>query len=875
MRLRFWRRRSERDFRDEIEAHLALEADELMGRRDLSADEARSAARRAFGNVTTVQERFYESLRWAWLDRTVRHARYAGRMLRNHPAFSLAVIATLGIGISVNTAIFTLLYSAALRPLPVRESNRVVNVYQRLRGVSREVRGTTSWMGYGEFLAYSRGSRALQSSAVYAQTELALAAAPNGVVRGEYVSCNYFQTLRARTVLGRPFTADECAQLGEPAVAVISYGLWQRQFGGDSAIVGRPIELNRLPVTVVGVAEQGFAGVEFQSVDTWVPVTLQPALTHGRDKIVTRDASWMVMVARLAPGATIEQARAELAVVGRQQDARFPGRKTTVIVERGAYLNFPEVRSEGGFVGALIGVLGALIVIIACANVMSLLLARGVSRRREVGIRLAIGATRRWLIEQLLVESLLLALLGAALGLAVAFMLPIAMRRLSPVEGLQVDLTPDGRVFLFTLATSVITALVFGLAPALQATSVDLASAFKGSAMFGARRVRPSRLRAAVVGVQVAGSSVLLVVAALFIRAAREAAAIDPGFATHGDVALQLNLAQLGYDDARVKTTFDAVTTRIAAMPGVEGVGLVGQMPLLGRTTENILLPNAAADTWTTKVTSGVAFASAGYLSAMNIRILRGQVFDDRLANEGDRGAVVSASLAAMLWPDSEAIGRRFRAAGHDFRVTGIAANARMISLSNESTPFAYLATPTTVANAQIVVHTSGSTIAIERAVPQLVEAIDPQIGVRVERFEDRLAKVLGPARIAGAVAAASGALALLLALVGIYGVVSYTVGQRASEIAVRLALGATPRGVVSLVVRQGARPVVAGIAVGIALAVLVSTALRGLLFGISPVDPLAYTAMAALLVGASLLAMYAPARRASRVDPAAVLRQD
>jgi hypothetical protein len=259
----------------------------------------------------------------------------------------------------------------------------------------------------------------------------------------------------------------------------------------------------------------------------------------------------------------------------------------------------------------------------------------------------------------------------------------------------------------------------------------------------------------------------------------------------------------------------------------------------------------------------------------MNLKLVRGQVFDDRLTAAGDRGAVVSASLAAQLWPDSDAIGKRFRAANQEFRVTGIAANARMLSLSSETAPFAYFAAPTRSPKLQMVVRVSGSTAAIERLVPELAKLLDPQIGVRIEPFESRVAQALAPARIAGAVAGAAGALALLLALVGIYGVVSYAVGQRANEIAVRLALGATPRRVVALVVREGSRPVMVGIVVGIMLAALVSQLLRGLLFGVSPLDPAAYVIMAAVLVGASLFAMYAPARRAARVDPAAVLRQE
>jgi putative ABC transport system permease protein len=872
-----WKRRTDRDFRDEIDSHLTIEAERLMSQDGLTSSDARAAARRAFGNVAHAQERFHEGRGWAWLERARQHVTLSARTHRNSPMFCLAAVLTLGVGIGANTAIFTMLYSVAMRPLPARGADRLVNVYQQYRGkFSREVNGFPSQISYPEFLEYRRRARSLQSSAVYAQTDFASSGSTDGSIRAGYVSCDYFQTLDARVILGRSFTGDECARLGAPRVAVISYRLWKSQFGGDRGIIGQSIDLNRIPVTVVGVAEPGFAGIELQSVDTWVPATLQLALTHGQDSLVVREASWMTMVGRLAPGATIDQARAELSVIARQQDARFPGRITTVIVSPGAYLNFPEAHRQGAMAGGLVALLGVLIVVIACANVMNLLLARGVTRRREIGIRLALGATRQRLVEQLVVESLFLAALGGLLGAFIAYMLPPIVDRVSPLAGLHIDVTPDANVLFFTLLTSVTTALVFGLAPAFQATSMDLVSAFKGLTSFGSRQVKPSRLRNAVVGVQVGVSTLLLVLAALFFRAARHASGVDPGYATQNVMSFQLNLAQLGYDGSRASATYQALTGRIAAIPGVEGVGLASQMPLLVRNTESIQLPDSGTGTWGTRLTSGFfMFASSGYFRAMRIPLVRGNALDDRFAASGAPGAVVSASIAETLWPHSEPLGRRIRVGSREYTVTGVAANVRMLSLASETDPFVYLSTPPMSNSLLLVVRTSGPNAAVDRMLRDIVRELDPQVTVRSERFEDRIATAMRPARVAAAVAAAAGGLALLLAVIGVYGVVSYAVGQRTQEIAVRLALGATGSAVMALILRQGARPLVIGVLAGITLAAGVSQALRSLLLGVSPLDPIAYVGMAALLLGTSFAAMFGPAHRASRVDPARTLRQD
>jgi predicted permease len=882
---RWWKdKRDDRDFREEIESHLAHEADRQAAQRGLDPGDARDAARRAFGNVTRAQERFYESQRWAWAERLGQHLRYAVRALRARPGFSVAAIATLGVGIGFNTAIFTVFYAVAFRALPIRDADRLVNVYQMLGGrYGRGVHGVQSMISYPEYHAYEAAidstrthGGALTSGAVYANVDLAFDRSRTGAARGEYVSCNYFQVLSTRMTLGRGFTADECRTIGESAVVVLSHKTWTRDLDSDSSVIGRVVRLNQIPFTVVGIAEQRFGGLTFLSSDMWLPVTMQPVIAHGRDSIVVRDWSWLTMAARLAPGGTVAAARAQLEVVARRRDALYPGRETRTFVAKGALLNFPEVRQQGALAAGLVAALGALVVAMVCANIMNLLLARGIARRREMGIRLAIGASRARLIEQLLTESVVLAFFGGVLGFALAYALPPLLPRLIPIQGLQLDLSPDGRVLAFSLIISLLTAVAFGLVPALQSTGVDLVSATKGGMSAGKRQIRPARLRGFVVGAQVAGSALLLIVAALFIRAASHAATVDPGYATENIVSFGFNMPQLGYSPDRMRATYQALRSRIAAVPGVESVALATPMPLLGRRSDTVEPEPASAPKQSRVDNVAMASVSGSYLATMQIPLIAGRAFNDAEVPQdtiSDLPIVMSQSLATTLWGSQSALGKGIRMGSRRFVVVGIAADTRAVSLG-ATTPFIYLPAIRDT-RLRIVARVRGSMVELERMVPGWTRELDPSLVVDGQRFSERMALELAPARLSSAVAATMGGLTMLLALVGIYGVVSYAVSQRTRDIAIRLALGSTQNGVVRLMMRQGSYAVVMGLVVGVAAAVGVAQVIRRFLLGVSPLDPIAYIGMAATLLIAALAAMYAPARRAARVNPALTLREE
>jgi predicted permease len=863
----------ERELDDELRGYVELLAMEKI-RHGMAPDAARRAALVEAGGVEQTKEEVRDSRAGAWFDALVRDVGHTFRGLRRAPGFTLAVVCTLAIGIGLNSALFTVVYTALVRPLPIRDAGRVINVYQRLRSGGpggREVRGASWLLSLSEFQSYAQAP-AFAAAAAYHPQSVTVAGAENHVVASELVTCGYFRALQVRIAMGRGFIDDECAHAGTGPVVVLSHSMWQSAYAGDSSIVGRVIHVNGLPLTVVGVAERGFGGIGYQRASMWVPLTMQPALEHGRDSILVRaNASWLTMVARLAPEATLDQARAQAVVTGRRLDAAEPGRRTIPVVVRGAYLNFPEVATQGGVSIALTLFLGLTIVAMACANVMNLLLARGLARRREIAIRLAIGASRGQLVLQLLIESALLSLFGALLGMAFVLAVSPVLRTLAPVTDLQVNASPDLRVVAYVFAVAIVATALVGLMPALQTTGIDLASAFKGGATLGKRLLRPSRLRTAIVGAQMAGSAMLLVIAGLFLRGALRATAMDPGYATHDVVAFATNAAPLGYDAERAAIVYRELMDRIRHTPGVVDVALAARLPLRARNSGSVRVERG---TDSVTVDTDVAVVSASYFHTMDMRIVRGSTFDTVSTNDAERPVVISGSLAALLWPNTERLGRRLESGGRWFRVVGIASEAAASSLERPAQPIVYFRA-TSPLERQIVVRTSSSPVRLMATVPTWARAIDPALLVQSERFEDRIALVLLPGRLVAVSTATLGVLALVLATIGIAGVVSFAVGQRRREIAVRLAVGATPRQVVALMMRQGGVPIFAGIGTGLALAVAIGFVVRGLLFGVSPLDPMAYAVMIGLLALSAFLATYVPSRRAARIDPAWTLRDD
>ena len=868
------RESAERELDAELRAFVELLTDQKI-RAGADPVVARRLAMIEAGGVEQVKEQVRDARTGAWLDGVCRDISHAVRGLRRAPGFTIAVVATLAIGIGLNSALFTVVYSALARPLPVRDPGDVVNIYQRLHSGGprgREVRGNNALISYAEYLEYAK-LPALATSAVFHSRTLNIDGETSGPIAAELVSCNYFRTLRTRVVLGRDFTDDECARLGDGPVVVISDATWRAHYGADSSVVGRTIQVNGLPVKVVGVAEPRFNGVAYQPAALWMPLTMQPALDHGRDSIITREnASWLTMVARLSPAATLDEAQGQAQVVARRLDATHAGRKIDASVVRGALVNFPIVASEGAVPIALVMLLGFTIVALACANVVNLSLSRGLARQREVAIRLAIGASRAQLVQQLLIESALVAAVGSAVGFAFVLAVPRTIAALTSLIGdFQLDASPDARVIAYIFAVAIGATLLIGVAPALQATRVDLASAFKGGMTFGRRTIRPARLRGAVVGVQLGGSAVLLVLSALFVRAARHATTTDPGYATKNVVAFQINASAIGYDTAQARRLYTTLIDRLRQLPTVAGVAMVGKLPLLSTNRMGVSLAEDAAPNPELHVVD-VAFISGSYFSTMSMRIIRGSTFDSTALMSRDREAVVSEAMAERLWPSLEAIGHRFNAAGRTYRVVGIASNAAANTLARTNDAVAYLE-PASPLGQQIVVRTTESPAGVIAALPAWLHEIDPRLNVQTERFENRIALHLLPARVVAGSTATLGALALVLAAIGVAGVVSFGLGQRRQEVAVRLAVGATGAQVVTLMMQQATRPIVIGIGAGLAIAIGIAQVMRGFLYGLSPADPATYALMATVLALTALVATWVPSRRAARVDPATVLR--
>ncbi|MBK8006088.1 MAG: ABC transporter permease [Gemmatimonadetes bacterium] len=681
--------RSDDDFRDEIEAHLELEADRLAAEQGLSREEARARATRAFGNVTRARERFHEAQHWRWLEQVRQDLAFGLRSLKARPGFTLTALLTIGLGVGVNTAVFTLFYALIARPLPVTEPNRLYNIYQEFSGdYGRRVDGMTSLLALPEYREYQATARSFSGLAAYGELGLAFERARDGTAQGQLVTCNFFQVLGTAVRLGRGFGADECAAGGGAPVAVLSHRLWREAFAGDSGVLGTTIELNHAHLTVVGVAEPGFAGVGLRTADVWMPLPVQPLVDRQRDSLLESETSWLYVIGRLAPGATVAQAQREVDAVGRRLDETHPGRVTKVILQRGALFNAPEIQREGGIVGGAIGGLALLVLVVICANLMNLLLARGIARQREIAIRLALGGSRRRLVAQLITESLLLAVAGGAIGLGLAAGLPPVLLRLVDASTVQLDLSLDPAIFGVALLLSTLAALAFGLLPALHATRIPVASALKGASAISQERHRPGRLRSAVVGIQVAGSTCLVICSAVLLRSALRQATLDPGYDPTGVVSLSLNLPQLGYEAERSRALYADLEGRLTATPGVEGVARAEMLPLLSRHGE----PARPLDGEERSLQADWNVISGAYLPLMKIPLVSGRLFTDaEVTGQGEQPAVLSRRMAGALWPGQEPLGRRFEANKVQYRVVGIAADVYHVSLQERPGYFGYL----------------------------------------------------------------------------------------------------------------------------------------------------------------------------------------
>jgi predicted permease len=813
--------------------------------------------------------------------------RYALRRLIRARGFTLAASLTIALGVGANSAIFSVINAILLRPpVAVSEPERLVGVFTS--DFSGPPYGSSSFADVDDF--GKQGADVFTGVMGFSPRPAAVGSDDNlERIAAEVVTDNYFQVLGTRLTLGRGFGPEQRVPGGEP-VAVISRALWQRRFASDPAIVGKPVRMNARDFTIIGVAPAGFTGsLRGLVADVWVPAALGSYVGMSPDGLTNRGDRSALAYARLKPGATIDQARSRMAVVARQMTAAYPnswtdvsrqGRRISILPEAQTRVP-PEVRGPAlGFAAILMGTVG-LVLLVCCANVAGLLLARAASRLKEVGIRISLGASRGRIIRQMLTESLLLAALGGVVGVAASIWAGRALMTAGTPSQIPVpislNLTPDHRVLWFTLAVTLATGLVFGLAPALRASRADVVTALKTDTpaiRLGGRRFS---LQGGLVVGQVSLSTLLLVGALLFLRTLRAAATIDPGF--RADHMLLLDISPRPGEERKVDPQQIALTARdrIAAIPGVTAVSWASNVPLgldIGRRWVEVqgYHPREGED-----MEFHYSVVGPRYFETMEVSLVRGRGFTDADRPGAPPVVVVNEAFAKKFWGDADPIGKQISLSGENgpwLQVVGLARDGKYVSITESPRPFLYYPQLQVPDGITMQVRTSADPKRLLTAVRREVAAAAPNWMIeRPRTLEEHIGASLLPQRIAAGLLGAFGVVALLLAAVGLYGVVAFAVAQRTREIGIRVALGAQSGEVLGLMLRQGMTLAGVGLLVGIPLAAVVAKLVSGFLLGAGAADPLVFVGAAALLALVTLVASYVPARRASRVDPMLALR--
>ena len=806
--------------------------------------------------------------------------RYGARMLLKRPGLTLIAVITLALGIGANTAIFSLVNTVLLRPLPVDRPEQLVS----LNSVSPTGENNLPAFSYPNYRDYRDRNEVLAGLLCYRFAPISLS--NNGVNERMWsylVSGNYFDVLGVKPALGRFFTQEDDKSPGAHPVTVITYNCWRKRFAGAADAIGKSVIINGRSFSIIGVAQQGFHGSEISYVpEMWFPMMMLAQIEPGNNYLEDRDSANFFVQGRLKPGVTTPQAEGALKSIAVQLAREYPNENENKTIELsppglfGAFMRGPIL----GFAGVLMAVVG-LVLLLACTNLANLLLARATERRKEIAIRLAIGASRRRLVRQLLTESVLLATCGGALGLVLAYWLVDAMTALRPPLDipLSTEVHIDYRVLLFTAVVSVLTGVVFGLLPALQATNPDLVPALKDeTSISGYRR---SWLRSGLVVFQVSLSLLLLICAGLVLRGLQRAQLLNPGFVPQHAIEMSFDLSLQGYDGPRTREFKRQLLERVRALPSVEYAGVSNSVPLSMSINNNSIFVEGAPQERGANIpqamTSG---ASPGFIAALGADLLEGRDFIEQESEKRQREAVINETFARRFWPSQSAVGKRFSlesGAGPWVEVAGVIRDGKYFSLSEDPTPFVYLnLRPENGSYLTLVVRTASDPQSVIGALRGEFQQLDANLPVySVRTMTEHMALPLFPARIAAMLLGGFGLLALVLAAIGIFGVMSYAVSQRTREIGIRMALGANAGGILKLVVGHGLKLIMLGLGLGLAGAVAGTRLMSSFLYGVSATDAVTFAVIALLLTGVALLACYVPARRATKVDPMVALRYE
>jgi putative ABC transport system permease protein len=874
----------EEEVGEELEFHLEMTARALV-ERGMTPDKAHAEALRRFGDRTAVDEqcrrfghqRDQQRSRAEYLGALTQDARFALRQLGRARTFAATAVLTLAVGIGATAAVFSVLHAVVLRPLPFDSPERVVRILPGSR------RGSNGMASGAEFAAMRELRQPFSQVAAYvsgAGFTITDGDVPE-LVGGAFVTADYFRVFGVPPALGRGFLSSDDVP-GAPLVVVLSHRLWQRKYHADPTILGGRLRLNGQGYAVVGVMPASF-DVTSNGDELWAPLALTP------QALANNDGSFLRIVARMRPGVTLQQSSALTQRAESELAARSPGTPADL----GAAVHRYADELVGDYRGRLFILLGAVgfVLVIACVNVANLLLARATSRARELAIRAALGAGRARLVRQLLAESLVLSAIGAVIGVLLALLLVRGLVAVAPsgVPRLE-QARVDGAVLAFTLGVALASSLLIGLMPALRAAGPALQTTLRegGRSSSGAGGGRRDRVRALLVGAEVALAMALLTGSGLLIRTAWLMQHVDPGFVPRHVLTARLLLPAARYSDPnKIVQAYDRVQEAAAQVPGVSTAALVSVIPMSGSSMSAGVAPEGRATPAADRVTVDVRLVSPGYFEAMGIRLRDGRDVLHSDDASAPSVAVISQSLANKLWPGERVVGRRIdalsftRGAPHWLEIVGVVNDLHDVGLAAPVRPAIYIPTAQTPAplwpaiqrSLVLVARTMPEPRTVLQSLRRAVMSVDPSLPLADEHTMDELlADSLATARFNTIVLSALGLAALLLASVGVYGVVSYYVNQRTQEIGLRLALGATPSNIWRLVLRKGLTPIAGGAVMGALLSLATARLLRGELFGVGTDDPATLVVVTTLLLLVSVLATYVPARRAMRVPPAVAL---